>query len=124
MTTHSGAPKREIEATPISEVATTAIDHDTAGRPRWEEKGVTDGHTGLTDSAGSWRWRRLLVGRDNSATTTTSGGSSVGQRSKRTGRGRRRWRWLGSEDDHDNDALAGELGEEHRAPGTYDNSDD
>ncbi|KAF0919965.1 hypothetical protein E2562_032373 [Oryza meyeriana var. granulata] len=33
-----------------------AIDCDTAGRPRWEEEGVTDGNTGLTGSTGSRRW--------------------------------------------------------------------
>ncbi|KAF0921485.1 hypothetical protein E2562_007023 [Oryza meyeriana var. granulata] len=58
---------------PISEVATTAIDRNVAGRPRWEEEGITDGNMGLTGSTGSRRRRRRLVGREDGATTTTSG---------------------------------------------------
>ncbi|KAF0897241.1 hypothetical protein E2562_034710 [Oryza meyeriana var. granulata] len=54
-----------------------AIDCDTAGRPRWEEEGVTDRNTGLTGSTGSRRWRGLLVGRDDGTTTTTNGRTQV-----------------------------------------------
>ncbi|KAF0896223.1 hypothetical protein E2562_019705, partial [Oryza meyeriana var. granulata] len=68
-----------------------AINRDAAGRPRWEERGVTDRNTGLTGSTGSrrWRqrlvvltgstgsrrWRQRLIGWDDGATTMASGGT-------------------------------------------------
>ncbi|KAF0909895.1 hypothetical protein E2562_000205 [Oryza meyeriana var. granulata] len=58
---------------PISEVAMMTIDRDAAGRPRWEEEGVTNGNTGLIGNTRSRRQRRQLVGRDDGTTTMTSG---------------------------------------------------
>ncbi|KAF0916559.1 hypothetical protein E2562_007634 [Oryza meyeriana var. granulata] len=70
---------------PISKVATTAIDCDATERPRWEEEGVTDGITGLTGSTGSWRWRRWLIGRDDSATMTIHGWHKASSRLAQSG---------------------------------------
>ncbi|KAF0923123.1 hypothetical protein E2562_003344 [Oryza meyeriana var. granulata] len=54
---HGGKTTRRRRR-PISEVATTAIDRDTAERPRWEEEDVTDGNLGLTGGTGSRRRQR------------------------------------------------------------------
>ncbi|KAF0930368.1 hypothetical protein E2562_032262 [Oryza meyeriana var. granulata] len=111
---------------PISEVAMTATDRDAAGRPRWEEEDVTDGNMGLIGSTGSRRQRRRLVGRDGGATMTTSGRTQNRRQTAWQAHGARAitpaTAWQRGQPQRR--CVGRRAGEEHRAPGTYDNSDE